>query len=197
LGPKGETTGLTVAAEIVGVASEAAGRYAQAAFELALEANAVEALERDFTAFAAMVGESADLRAALQSPLIEPGENSRALVAVARKLGLSELGCNVIGLVAQNGRAGVLPGVFKAFAVLAARHRGARQVEITSATPLEPAQLDDLLKVLAKALGGKVEAVTHVDPSLLGGFIVQAGSRQFDSSLKTKLEALKLTLKGA
>lgn len=180
-----------------GAASEAAGRYAQAAFELALEAKAVEALERDFTTFGAMVGENTDLRAALRSPLIEPGENSRALVAVAQKLGLSELGCKVIGLVAQNGRAAILPTVFQAFAKLAARHRGARQVEITSAVPLEPAQLDDLLKSLATALGGKVEAATRVDPSLLGGFIVQAGSRQFDSSLKTKLETLKLTLKGA
>jgi F-type H+-transporting ATPase subunit delta len=87
--------------------------------------------------------------------------------------------------------------LFKAYGALAARHRGAKQVEIISAVALDPAQLNEISNSLSGVLGGRVEAVTRVDPSLLGGFIVQAGSRQFDASLKTKLENLKLSLKGA
>jgi F-type H+-transporting ATPase subunit delta len=90
-----------------------------------------------------------------------------------------------------------LPALRKAYGALAARHRGAKQVEIISAVALDPAQLNEISNSLSGVLGGRVEAVTRVDPSLLGGFIVQAGSRQFDASLKTKLENLKLSLKGA
>jgi F-type H+-transporting ATPase subunit delta len=186
-----------VADAIEGEASEAAERYAQAAFELARDSNALEAMEKDFAAFSEALAGSDDLRAAVRSPLIAPEDKSRALVAVAKKLGLSELGANVIGLAAKNGRAADLPGIAKKFATLLARHRGQSQVEIISAVPMEQKQLDDLLASLSAALGRKVTAKTTIDPALIGGFVVQAGSRQFDASIKSKLDTLKLALKGA
>lgn len=186
-----------MADQIAGGASEAAQRYAQAAFDLAAEGKALDALEKDFAAFGAALVESADLRQALESPLIAADDKSRALVAVAKKLGLSQLGTNLIGLVAKNGRAAELPAVARAYRTLLARHRGARQVEIVSAKPLDQKQLDAILAGLSKSLGGKVDAVTRVDESLIGGFVVRAGSRQFDASLKSKLDSLKLALKTA
>lgn len=186
-----------MAQPIEGKASEAAERYAQAAFELARDGKALELLEKDFATFDAAVAESADLRTALKSPLIGADEKSRALVAVATKLGLSELGRNIIALVAKNGRAIDLPGVATAFRARLAKHRGSAQVEVISAKPLDQKQLDSILAGVGKALGGKVDAVTRVDESLIGGFIVRAGSRQFDASLKSKLASLKLALKSA
>jgi F-type H+-transporting ATPase subunit delta len=180
-----------------GGASEAAERYAQAAFELALEGKALETLEKDFATFDAAIAESADLKEAIMSPLISPDDKARALVAVAQKLGLSQLGSNLIGAVAKNGRAFEIAGVAKAYRALLANHRGASQVEIVSAKPLDKAQLDAILAGLSKALGAKVDAVTRVDESLIGGFVVRAGSRQFDASLKSKLESLRLALKTA
>jgi F-type H+-transporting ATPase subunit delta len=178
-------------------ASEAAERYAQAAFELARDGKALEGLEKDFATFNAALAESADLRTTLKSPLIASDEKSRALVAVATKLGLSELGRNIIGLVAKNGRAIDIPGIITAFRARLAKHRGASQVEVISAKPLDQKQLDSILAGVTKALGGKVDAVTRVDESLIGGFVVRAGSRQFDASLKSKLDSLKLALKSA
>lgn len=186
-----------MAQAIEGRASEAAERYAQAAFELAFESKSLESLEKDFAAFDAAISESADLRSVLASPLIEPEEKSRALIAVARKIGVSDLGRNVIGLVARNGRAFELAGVAKAFRARLARHRGAREVEIVSAKPLDPKQLESILAGLSKSMGGKIDATTRVDESLIGGFVVRAGSRQFDASLKSKLQSLKLALKSA
>lgn len=186
-----------MAQSIEGKASEAAERYAHAAFDLALEGKALEVLEKDFATFDAALAESADLRTALISPLIAADEKSRALVAVAQKLGISELGRNIIGLTAKNGRAIDLPGVAQAFRARLAKHRGASQVEVVSARPLTQPQLDSILAGVSKALGGKVDAVTRVDESLIGGFVVRAGSRQFDASLKSKLASLKLALKSA
>ena len=186
-----------MAERLDGEASEAAERYAQAAFELARDGNALEALDADFAKFSTAWKESADLRAAARSPLIDPEEKARALVAVAEKLGLSELGRNVIGVAAQNRRAGELNAIAARFRALYARHRGARQVEIVSARPLTVPEQTAILESLSKTLGAKVEAETSVDDSLIGGFVVRIGSRQFDASIKAKLDALKLALKSA
>lgn len=178
-----------------GQISEAAERYAAAVFELADESKALEAVEKDLSGFAGAMAESADLRRAAASPLIAPDEKSRALTAVAAKLGLSTLGKNVIGVAAANGRAADIPGIAAAFRRRLAEKRGEREVEIISATPLDAKQLDTLTAALAKALGQAVQTTTKVDPSLIGGFIARAGSRQFDASVKTKLDNLKLALK--
>lgn len=180
-----------------GEASEAAGRYAQAAFELAKENKRLDAVEKDFAAFGAAWKESAELRSAARSPLIAPEEKAAALTAVAQKLGMSELGRKIVGVAALNRRAADIPGIASAFRTLLARERGARQVEIVSARPLAAPEKAAIVEALGKSLGAKVEAESSVDESLIGGFVVRVGSRQFDASIKAKLDALRLQLKSA
>jgi F-type H+-transporting ATPase subunit delta len=180
-----------------GEASEAAQRYAQAVFDLAKDAKQLDAVEQDFLKFGAAWRESADLRAAARSPLIEPEVKARALTAVAEKLGLSDLGRKTVGVTALNRRAQELPAIASAYRALVARERGARQVEIVSARALRDDEKAAIVDSLAKQLGAKVEAETSVDESLIGGFVVRVGSRQFDASVKSKLDALRLALKSA
>ena len=66
-----------------------------------------------------------------------------------------------------------------------------------SARPLAEAEKNTIIEAVAKSLGSKVEAETRVDDSLIGGFVVRAGSKQFDASVKAKLDALRLALKSA
>jgi F-type H+-transporting ATPase subunit delta len=186
-----------VAETFDGEASEAAARYAQAVFELAKEAKQLEAVEQDFAKFAAAWKESADLRAAARSPLVEPQEKANALTAVAAKLGISDLGRKAIGVAALNRRAGELPAIASVYRSLVARERGARQVEIVSARPLAADEQAAIVEALSKQLGAKVEAEVSVDESLIGGFVARVGSRQFDASVKAKLDALRLALKSA
>lgn len=186
-----------VAERIDGEASEAAARYAHAVFDLAKDANALDAVEQDFAKFAAAWKESADLRSVARSPLIGPDEKAAALSAVAAKLGLSDLGRKLIGVAAKNRRAAELPGIAATYRSLVARQRGARQVEIVSARALGAGEKSAIIEALGKSLGAKVEAETSVDESLIGGFVVRVGSRQFDASIKAKLDALRLQLKSA
>mgnify|MGYP002623728829 CR=1 FL=1 len=180
-----------------GEASEAAERYAHAVFDLAKEAKALEVVEEDFAKFSTAWRESADLREAARSPLIGPEEKADALTAVAAKLGVSELGRKAIGVAALNRRAGELPAIAAAYRALVARAPAARQVEIVSARPLGEGEKAAIVEALGKQLGAKVEAETSVDDSLIGGFVVRVGSRQFDASVKAKLDALRLALKSA
>ena len=180
-----------------GETSAAAGRYAQAAFELARDAKSLDSLEQDFATLSAAWDESSDLRAVARSPLIDPDDKARALVAVADKLGLSALGRNLVGVTAKNRRAAELPAIASAYRTLLARHRGTRRVEIVSARPLGAAEKSAIIDQLGAKLGEKVDAETRVDDSLIGGFVVNVGSRQFDASVKSKLDALRLQLKSA
>jgi len=191
------TSETDVAEKVEGEASEAAERYAQAAFDLAKESKALDALDADFAKFDAAWKESSDLRAVARSPLIDPDDKTNALTAVADKLGLSTLGKNLIGVAAKNRRAGELPAIASSYRALLARERGARQVEIVSARPLAPEEKTAIVDALGKSLGAKVEAETRVDDSLIGGFVVRVGSKQFDASVKAKLDALRLALKSA
>jgi F-type H+-transporting ATPase subunit delta len=186
-----------VAQTFDGEISEAAGRYAQAVFELAKEARQLEAVEQDFSKFAAAWRMSAELREVAHSPLIDPAEKANALVAVAEKLGLSDLGCKTVGAVAQNRRAAELPAIASAYRALIARERGARQVEVIFARQPDEEEKRAVVAALGKQLGAEVEAEISVDESLIGGFVARAGSRQFDASVKAKLDALKLALKSA
>lgn len=193
----GDFSEIDVAQTFDGEASEAAARYAQAVFDLAKDAKALDAVEQDFARFMAAWRESADLREAARSPLIEPEEKAKGLAAVAKRLGLSDLGRNTIGVAALNRRAADLPAIAAAYRTLVARERGARQVEIVSARPLADAEKKAIIDSLGQQLGAKVEAESRVDESLIGGFLVRVGSRQFDASVKSKLDALRLALKSA
>jgi F-type H+-transporting ATPase subunit delta len=83
----------------------------------------------------------------------------------------------------------------KAFRLLAARHKGEITADVTSAHALTLAQEIELKAALKGVTGKDVAVNVTVDPSILGGLIVKVGSRQIDTSLRTKLSTLKLALK--
>lgn len=85
--------------------------------------------------------------------------------------------------------------MIKAFRLIAARHRGEISADVTSAHALTAAQENELKATLKSVTGKDVAVNVTVDPSILGGLIVKVGSRQIDTSLRTKLSTLKLALK--
>jgi F-type H+-transporting ATPase subunit delta len=175
--------------------SDVAGRYAGSLFELALDDGSVARVESDLVAFEAMIGESADLKRLVESPVFSADDQYRAMSAIVEKAGLSPLVGNFLKVVARNRRLFAVPGMVRAFRAIAAEHRGEVVVEVVSAHALTPAQEQDLKAALAGVAGKDVTMNVSVDPSLLGGLVVKMGSRQIDTSLKTKLNSLKLALK--
>jgi F-type H+-transporting ATPase subunit delta len=173
-----------------------AGRYANALFELADEAKALDAVAQDLATFRKLLDESADLRRMIGSPVIGRDLQGKALKAVLDAAGISGITAKFVGLVAANGRARDLPGMAAAFLAELASRRGETTATVTSAVPLLPAQLDQLTNALRSLLGGKVAIDARVEPEILGGLVVKVGSRLFDSSIRSKLQRLQLAMKG-
>ena len=87
--------------------------------------------------------------------------------------------------------------MIQAYRALLARHRGEVSAEVTSAAVLSEAQLAAVADALKQVTGVNVVLTASVDPAIIGGLIVQVGSRMVDSSLRTKLDRLELAMRGA
>lgn len=172
------------------------GRYATALFELAKEANAVDQIGADLATFQGLMDESDDLKRLVRSPVFSAEDQISALEALCAQAGIKSLALNFIKLAAQNRRLFVLSDMIKAYRTLVAQSKGEISAEVTSADTLTPKHLDDLKAAIKASVGRDVHLSTRVDPAILGGLIVKVGSRMVDNSLKTKLQNLKIAMKG-
>jgi F-type H+-transporting ATPase subunit delta len=175
--------------------SGVAERYAGSLFELAAQSNAVAEVERNLERFEELLNGSSDLDRLIKSPVFSAEDQLKAISAIADKAKIGGLVGNFLRVVAKNRRLFAVPGMIRAFRRIAAEQRGEIAAEVTSAHALTPAQETELKATLKSVANKDVSIAVTVDPSLLGGLIVKMGSRQIDTSLKTKLNSLKLALK--
>lgn len=185
----------TVATSI-GPASGLAERYAGALYELADEAKILDEVASDLQGLKQAFTESADFRRLIRSPVIRREDQEKAIAAVAEKAGAQKITTNFLRLVARNRRLFALSDMVDAFLAILAERRGEVRAQIRSAHPLSDDQMSRLETSLRDVAGAKVTLETSVDPSLLGGLVVQLGSRMYDSSLRTKLQRLQHAMKG-
>lgn len=169
--------------------------YASALFDLSVEEKSVAKIEASLDGVAAIISSNEDFSNLLASPVISSDEKSGVIEIVVAKAKLPKLVANFLKTVAQNGRLFVLPAMIDAFKDLAATERDELSADVVSAAPLSKKQLTDLAKVLKSKMGKTVTLETSVDPSLIGGLVVKVGSQMIDSSLKTKLTAMKIAMK--
>jgi F-type H+-transporting ATPase subunit delta len=173
-----------------------AQRYATAIFELAREEKALKALDSDVGALGAVLAESADFRSLIASPLVSRDDQSKALGALAGKMGLSGIVANLLQLMAAKRRLFVLPQLVAALKELLAEEKGEVTAEVTAAKALTKAQSDKLAATLKAAAGGKdVKINLAVDESLIGGLVVKLGSKMIDTSIRAKLGQLQNAMK--
>jgi F-type H+-transporting ATPase subunit delta len=180
------------------IVSGMAGRYATALFELALDGKSVDAVKADLDKFDAMIADSEDLRRLVRSPVFGAEEQTKALAAVLEKAGIGGLAANFLKFVASNRRLFAVHDMIKGFRTLVARWKGEVSAQITVAEKLSDKNVDALTGALKSVTGGKaIDLNIKVDPAIIGGLVVKLGSRMVDSSLRTKLNAIKHAMKEA
>jgi F-type H+-transporting ATPase subunit delta len=172
-----------------------AGRYATALYELALEANALDAVKADLDAFDALIAQSADLARLVRSPVFSSDQQGRALAAVLDLAGLRGLSAQFLLAVAANRRLFAVRDIIKAYRALVARHRGEVAAQVTLAQPPSERHLAAIKEALNAVTGKDVQINVNIDPALIGGLVVKLGSRMVDSSLRTKLNMMKHAMK--
>ena len=149
----------------------------------------------DLDRFDALIADKPDLQRLVRSPVFTAGEQTRALSAVLDKAGIGGLAARFLKVVSANRRLFAARDMIRGFRTLVARHKG--EVRRRSRSPRQPteahlAAIKDALKAVTKK---DVQVEVKVDPSIIGGLIVKLGSRMVDTSLRTKLNAIKHAMK--
>ena len=179
------------------IVSGMAGRYANALFDLAHETNAIDAVKADLERFDTLIAENPDLNRLVKSPVFSAAEQLQALAAVLERAGIGGLTAKFLKLITANRRLFAVRDMVRGYRKLVAGHKGEATAEITVAEQLKDEHLSALRAALKSVSGKDVDLAIKVDASIIGGLVVKLGSRMVDTSLRTKLNAIKHAMKEA
>jgi F-type H+-transporting ATPase subunit delta len=175
-----------------------AGRYAQALFALSEETGTTDKTAADLAVFAELAASSSDMQRFIKSPVFSAEEQVRALGAILEKAGITGIAANFLKLVAAKRRLFAISDMIRDFNLLNDARKGVTQANVTVAETLKPEHALALRSALIDISGGgDVRMEVRIDPAIIGGMIVQLGSRMVDSSLKTKLNTIRARMKEA
>ena len=172
-----------------------AATYAEALFEAATEADAVDAVAADIAAFARAMRESSELRAVLTSPEVDTRAKKGAIADLTE--GAHPLTANFLQVLIDRGRIADFPEIARAFEERVARAEHRLEVEAITAVPMP----DDLRKRVVQRIQGQtgatVDLTESVDPDIVGGLVLRIGDVVVDGSLRRRLDELRHTLQAA
>ncbi len=163
--------------------------YAEALLEAAKEHDRLARVREEFDAFAAALEESDDLRGFLRNPQVETETKLAALDDLLA--GADELFTNFVHLLAEKDRIAQAEDVHEEFGRLLAREERVLELELTTAVELSDKEAAKVVKQIEEASGRRVVATRTVDPDIIGGIVVQAGSVRADASVRGRLDQLR------
>jgi F-type H+-transporting ATPase subunit delta len=163
--------------------------YARALFDAAKENGRLEAVSEELEDFVSATRDVPELGALLRNPELDPRAKREALADVLA--GADELVRNFVLLTVEKGRAAELDEIAREFEQLVAAEQGRLEVELTTAHELSDEEAERIVTQIEQASGRTVAATRRVDPALIGGIVLQAGSMRVDASVRGRLERLR------
>jgi F-type H+-transporting ATPase subunit delta len=172
-------------------------RYSAALYALAFEQGSLDQVVDQMESLGRLIAESDVLRQVIANPLSDSASVATVLTKALADQGFLPIIQNFVNVVITNRRLRDLPGLVAGFAAYVATKRGEIVADVTSAHGLSDLQRNQLRARLTEAGYGSVKMIEHTDASLLGGLVLKIGARLFDTSLKSRLNRLTYSLKGA
>ena len=163
--------------------------YARSLFQAAREQGKLEVVHQEVGDFAAAIGDVPELRNVLANPELDSAAKASVLGEILGDA--DELTRNFVLLVAEKGRATELEEIYRELDRLVAADEKRLNVELTTAFELSEDEATSILGKIEQASGRSVEATRKVDPSLIGGIVLQAGSLRVDASVRGRIEGLR------
>lgn len=166
--------------------------YARALLAAAKDEGRLDDVRDELRTFADAAREVPELEALLANPQLDPRAKRDALETILKDA--DELVRNFVLLTVEKGRSAELGQIYREFEQLVAAEQGRLDVELTTAYELSDKEARGILGKIEKASGRKVEATRSVDPDLIGGIVLQAGSLRVDASVRGRLNRLRREL---
>jgi F-type H+-transporting ATPase subunit delta len=172
--------------------TKAAGRYAKALLELALDQQKIEVVENNMQQILTVANETHDFQVFLSSPLIQVDKKLEVIKSIFSNF--DALSISFLEMVATNRRESLITEIAGAFLSQLKEHRGIVPVTIISAKPLDAQTREQITSKISASINGTLEITENLDESLIGGFIVRMGDHQIDASVSNQLNRLKQEL---
>jgi len=176
------------------IAPNVSRRYAKALLELGLETHSIDALVRELDAAAAAYSASAELRAALDNPLIALSAKKAILADIAAQLSLGVVSKNTVMMLCDRRRLRILPEIAQMLREANDARAGVVRAEVTTAIAMSDAYYEKLRVQLEKMTGHKVVIDKKTDPEIIAGVVTRIGDRILDGSVRARLQSLKTAL---
>jgi F-type H+-transporting ATPase subunit delta len=167
--------------------------YAEAAFALARDGNALPAWSQMLRLTSAVVADP-KVAQALDNPVLDSGAKESLVLSICGD-NLSPEGRSFVRVLIEGDRISVLPQIQALFESLKDEAEGVAKATIETAFPFEGNELAELTTALEKRFGRKVEATVSVNPELIGGARVTVGDTVIDASVQEQLRAMAAQLR--
>ena len=168
----------------------AALRYAKAVLDLAIDLKKADEVNDHMQFIASTIEENKDLQIMLYSPIIKAEQKRDALKAIFGK-NINNVSQGLINQLLDNKRLAILEDVAKQYSIIYDHHKGTQVAKVTSAIPLTDELKEKVLAKVKEIIGKKVTLENIVDPSIIGGFILKVGDKQYDASILGKMNNLR------
>ncbi|MCU0460066.1 MAG: ATP synthase F1 subunit delta [Bacteroidales bacterium] len=164
-------------------------RYAKALFDLALEKNVVDGVYGDMKTISRLCAMD-EVKKVISNPVIPLQKRKEAVIALTGT-DAGKLTIDFISLLFSQGRGDYLAAAARNFIDLTRRHRGIRQVTVTTAVPVDDATKKEMAALIADKKAGTIEFSEQIDESIIGGFILRVDDSYIDASVKNRLNKFR------
>ena len=169
--------------------TRAAIRYAKAILDIAQVNNSVDAVNADMTSIAKAIKESAELKDFLQSPIVKGEIKFSSLNEIFASAQKETKG--LFQLLLANKRFEILPAIASQFNTLFDEVSGVETAVVTTAFPITPEIETQVLNKIKEFSSNSITIKNVVDESIIGGFVLRIGDKQYNASVANKLQQLK------
>lgn len=167
-------------------------RYAKSLLDLAQERGITDTVATDMQLFGQTARESRGLVLALQSPVVKHYKKLEILKALFKNR-VDPVTYSIFEILARKNREALLPAIAEEFQRQYDHLKGIQKAEITTVVPLTDAQRKAFIQEVAQATGRTVHLHERLDPRLIGGYVLRVGDQQVDTSVRTRLNDLKVS----
>lgn len=170
-----------------------ASRYAKSLIGLAQEKGVLDTVYKDMVLFDEVVNASRELQLVFASPIISHFKKLEIIRGIFQKK-VDPATFTIFEIITRKNREEILPALAEEFKNQYAVIKGIQKATVSSVVPLTEMQRQSFIKVVADATGKTIDLVEKIEPNLIGGYVLRVGDRQVDTSVRKKLNDLKVSM---
>ena len=163
--------------------------------ELSVEKKCMDNIHEEIVSIKSMLDRSEDFNKIIKSPVLSRDLQKALVISILKKASISKLLINFFSVVCLNRRSYLIGRICDRFIEMYVSSKGILTAELSSVSELSEVDLSLVKKNIQESAGSKVNLITKLDPSMLGGYILKIGSLMLDGSIRSKLQGLKISMR--